>query len=303
MIGASGAGQILQNNQQGYRSQEDITPEPPQGKWRALCSGDSFAFGFGVDNHQTWCHRFGELAGLQTANLGLNGYGLDQSFLRYRRDSKKYSHQIHLFSFILDDIERMRSEISFFGSSKPILVRDSQGLQVKNFPVNDDWKEVPWIHTRSAELAQLKTIEVLKKFTKKSPPPLSLTDAQIRENTLAIFEELSTDAKKSGVHLVVLQLPTLKDLADLERQKQWSQLSADLDRRGIRRIDMLDEFLKIPTRDLAAYFIPGDYHYSVLGNDYVAKVIAAKTEDLLHLRPVALTKAVPQSVTAKRKRS
>src|SRR5262249_54320835 len=71
----------------GFRSKTSYPDAVPPGKFRVLCSGDSFTFGMGVETDATWCAQLEQLAGhgVETVNLGVKGYGLDQEFLRFRR--------------------------------------------------------------------------------------------------------------------------------------------------------------------------------------------------------------------------
>src|SRR5712692_5894096 len=45
-----GRGVYLRTNAQGFRNDHDIATAVPSGRARLICSGDSFTFGYGVDN-------------------------------------------------------------------------------------------------------------------------------------------------------------------------------------------------------------------------------------------------------------
>lgn len=54
-------------------------------RYRIAIVGDSFTFKLEVPYEKTWGHQF-EIAlgpGWQVLNFGVDGYGLDQAFLRY----------------------------------------------------------------------------------------------------------------------------------------------------------------------------------------------------------------------------
>ena len=75
-----GAGRALRINAQGFRGNEPVTRWVPPGKVRVICSGDSFTFGYGVDNDHGWCQQLAALdARMQTVNMGQSGYGVDAS--------------------------------------------------------------------------------------------------------------------------------------------------------------------------------------------------------------------------------
>jgi hypothetical protein len=54
-----GSGRGLTINGQGFRGDRDYAPDPPLR--RLVCSGDSFAMGYGVGDGDTWCARLGEI--------------------------------------------------------------------------------------------------------------------------------------------------------------------------------------------------------------------------------------------------
>src|SRR3989338_2921102 len=82
-------------NSQSLRADREYTKEVPAGMTRAICLGDSFTMGFGVRDDQTWCHLLTRISrDLETLNMGQGGYGLDQAYLRYRRDGEKFDHNI-----------------------------------------------------------------------------------------------------------------------------------------------------------------------------------------------------------------
>jgi len=75
-----GQGVYLKTNSQGFRSNHDFDTVVPNGKYRIICSGDSFTLGYGVDNDHTWRQVLTSLdPRLETVNMGQGGYGVDQA--------------------------------------------------------------------------------------------------------------------------------------------------------------------------------------------------------------------------------
>ncbi len=70
--------------------------------------GDSFTFGQGLAYEDTFVGKIGlELApALQTVNLGVTGYGTDQSLLTLKRDLKKFNTKIVVYTFIYNHVDR-----------------------------------------------------------------------------------------------------------------------------------------------------------------------------------------------------
>src|SRR5271165_6751316 len=130
-----GPGKYLRTDSQRFRDNADFAPIVPYGKARIICSGDSFTFGFGVDNDHTWPQLLAtRTPNLETVNMGQGGYGADQAYLWYKRDGVKLDHDIQVFAFIVDDFRRMQA-LTFIGYGKPMLVVENGQLVTKNVPV------------------------------------------------------------------------------------------------------------------------------------------------------------------------
>src|SRR5205085_2920337 len=71
---------------------------------------------------------------LETGNLAVLGYGIDQAYLRYQRDAASLHHDLHLFAFIGADLERV-GQAFLYGYSKPRLRLEGDALAVDNVPV------------------------------------------------------------------------------------------------------------------------------------------------------------------------
>src|SRR5574340_918348 len=115
-----GPNTYLKTNEQGFRNDRAFDIAVPKGKFRILCSGDSFTLGWGVDNDHAWCERLKSFnPRLETVNMGQGGYGVDQAYLWYKRDGSKFQHQIQLLAFITEDFLRMSFD-TFWGYAKPL---------------------------------------------------------------------------------------------------------------------------------------------------------------------------------------
>lgn len=287
-----GPGLHLETNTQGFRNAEEFSQTVPVNQLRVICSGDSFTLGYGVANNQTWCHHLSVLdSRLQTVNMGQGGYGVDQAYLWYKRDGSTLTHDIHLFTFITNDFERMRSD-SFLGYGKPLLdVRDDQ-LVVGNVPVPERAFYVPWLTQNSEAIKSLKTVELLGQLFQT--PAQAETNNELAENdwlleqvSVEILKDLQQLNRTQDGILVLVYLPTLNDYqpdphGDTEQWRQRVRLaSQDL---GIHFVDLVDEFRTLPATDVPLLFLregevefPGAAgHYTVSGNEYIAQRLYEK---------------------------
>lgn len=113
-------------------------------KYRIAIIGDSFTFGLEVPYEDTWGHQL-ELAlgpDFQVLNFGVDGYGVDQAFLRYKRDVVSWRPDIVVFGFINDDFRRTMCVYGFLCFSggeipfpKPRFVVNEDTLTPLNLPL------------------------------------------------------------------------------------------------------------------------------------------------------------------------
>lgn len=161
-----GPGIYLKTNEQRFRNNNNFSLNPPPNKIRVICSGDSFTFGFGVDNDHTWCQYLAFVNGkLETINMGQGGYGIDQAYLWYKRDGQKINPDILIFSFITSDFYRMKSD-KFFGFDKPILKLENGVLITENVPVPKPF--AVWLKHKRVRIANLNSIRILRELFYKT---------------------------------------------------------------------------------------------------------------------------------------
>jgi hypothetical protein len=92
-------------------------------KKRIALVGDSFTFGQEVTYEDTWGHHLEKALGseFQVLNFGVPGYGVDQAYLRYEKDVRRWNPEIIIFSFINHDLVRTMSVYSFIAFPKSVL--------------------------------------------------------------------------------------------------------------------------------------------------------------------------------------
>lgn len=288
-----GPGIYLRTNSQGFRNNHDISPAVPAGKARIICSGDSFTLGYGVDNDHAWCNRLSLLdPRLETVNMGQGGYGVDQAYLWYKRDSAKIEHQVHLFAFITSDFQRMQSD-SFRGYAKPLLDTVNGALVVKNVPIPKRDYSFPSImqYYYKDSLGFLRTVDVLTRAMRKIG--LAGTDSRnttqrkrvekdehTRKILHEIFEDLKNINEQRSSKLVLIYLPDMDTLAG-ETPGEWTEfLEGESRSLGVPLINLVSEFGALPYQEVVPLFISQKQmargHLSVAGNNLVSKLIHDK---------------------------
>jgi len=61
LVDLYGPGASLHTNAQRFRGTRDVPRAAPAGRVRIVCSGDSFALGYGVGDDATWCQQLSAL--------------------------------------------------------------------------------------------------------------------------------------------------------------------------------------------------------------------------------------------------
>ena len=273
-----GPGIYLKNNSQSFRNNKDFSISIPKEKIRIICSGDSFTHGDGVDNEHTWCQQLTSIDNhLETINVGQSGYGIDQAYLWYMRDGKKFEHNIQIFAFVIDDFYRMENSRYNGLYSKPILKLINNELEVKNIPVSI----YPYLFPKLTQLVNcFDDFRFYGLFnTIRNKICLSKHDMDFKENielqkvTLKVFDNLDKANKEKNSNLVLVLLPEHESLFNYDSDSLRKLLSKEMAKRKIVFIDMFDEFENLPSYELKSLFLTNDPHYSEKGNKFVANIL------------------------------
>jgi hypothetical protein len=111
---------------------------------RIAVVGDSFTFGLEVKYEDTWGHRLELILGdgTQVLNFGVDGYGVDQAYLRYERDVLPWRPDIVILGIINDDLRRTMGVYGFLSFPvaeipfpKPRFVMRGHTLALLNLPL------------------------------------------------------------------------------------------------------------------------------------------------------------------------
>ena len=287
-----GPGASLTNNADGMRIHRPVSPTLAPGVRRVICSGDSFAHGWGVGDADTFCAALEpHFPGLESLNMAQAGFGIDQAYLWYKRDGARYPHQVHLFAFIWNDFERM-ALTSFFGYAKPRLRLRDGGIVVENTPVPAWTGSSRWTQA-SRQLSRLRIVQFLQRFTDQSDSAqLARPEAQVWGVAEAVFRDLDRLNRERGSQLVLVYLPTLADLEAGAWDRRRARLARFASAAHIALVDLTPDIRAVSPDSSAWYFITPNQligrgaarHYTVAGNRWVAARLA---EHLRAIPPVA----------------
>jgi len=282
-----GPGVYFRSNSQGFRNGGDFSPEIPSGKFRIICSGDSFTMGSGVNNDQTWCQQLTQLDHrIQTVNMGQGGYGIDQAYLWYKRDGSKLDFDLHIMAFIYDDFSRM-TYVSFLGYGKPILVIENGKLATKNVPVPQRNSVFVKVVDRLSPLTELRTVAVLRYLARLIAPRASESDYGSRQAkavplAFKVFESLREEHMQRNRLFVTVYLPIHDDCTGRATQDDTLRQTIEEESRkeGLLFWDLAADCQELPAKTVENMFIPPDHlapgHFTAEGNQLVANLLYRK---------------------------
>ncbi len=283
-----GPGRALSTNSRGFRGTREVSDLVPEGRIRVVCSGDSFTLGYGVGDRDTWCARLEEIdPRLETVNMGQGGYGIDQAFLWYQRESAQLEHDIQLFGFIHEDFLRMGSD-RFAGYGKPVLALRGEELVVENVPVPRAAYLWPWLVRNEALLDESRILAGLRALYRRASdlPVGPRTDnfPRLAGLALAAFERARARNREKGSELVLLYLPTRPDFIPNPRDAWRAWMANETRRREMILIDLVPLLRRLSLKQVADFFIEeGELnylgavgHYTEAGNRWVAEQVYQK---------------------------
>jgi hypothetical protein len=297
----SWSGSGLHTNAQGFRGQSDITNYVPSGRIRVLCTGDSFALGEQVGDDEAWCQLLTRLdERLETVNLGQSGYGVDQAYLRYVRDTAPLEYDIHLFTFIGPDLTRM-GRTDHHGYAKPYFQLEADTLVVKGVPVPRALPRFRRLSTWLSERVQsLQLVSLVARRASRASKPVTRSERMdltrkrigplakqvfhrvqrlnMEKNSVAVFVYLPTETELHET------LPWVSSCISCETWRPW--VAAAMDSLGYHFIDLTPALREVPLDTAIRFFIPGDGHYSVAGNAWVAESLYDRLRSLPDVAPL-----------------
>jgi lysophospholipase L1-like esterase len=243
-----------------------------------LAVGDSYTFGDKVSDSETWPAQLEKLSGRRVINGGVDGYGVDQIFLRARRFLSRYRFSAVIFSFIPDDIRRSQMSM-MFATAKPYFdVKDGQ-LTLENVPVPPTFLPEQegelLIALEHSRLAHTVMKRLFPEWWLRAPFE---RQAQDRENGIkvacGVLHELEGLTKLRGSELIVLAQRTEVETPS-EATATKGVLSCVTDP-ATRVLDLQPALSELKAKDPSRYhrlYIPNDGHMTAEGNQFVAREI------------------------------
>jgi hypothetical protein len=214
---------VYRTNKEGFRDDRDYSYEKQSGRKRAVVLGDSFAFGVGVENRETFAKLLEAETPYEVFNLGVSGYDPGQYLLLLKGTGLRYNPDLIVIALYLgNDISDLLLDHYSAGIwYKPFFVLEKEKLVVKNIPVPNKEPNVIKEHVEMNSFIRhiywLRTLNLLRASWTKTVYPFIEKHGVVKDTdqayALQLLEAILGDAQsicKSGGErrLVVLIIPS-----------------------------------------------------------------------------------------------
>jgi hypothetical protein len=258
--------------------------------------GDSYTFGLEVRFEQSWAAQLQVLLGpdFRVLNFGVDGYGVDQAYLRYQRDVRPWRPALVLFGFIEHDLTRSMVVYPFvsfpewgFPFSKPRFALNGEGLELLNAPLPGphdvlgtpaigalpfidfdpgyhagEWTRRPWHASYVLRF-------LVSRFPRPSPPNPRTEGAVVSRINTELLLTFVRRATADGTEPLIVYFPSRGDFQGQDRSAMRIVLQ-NLQQAGVSAIDLTP---CVGTLGPAEAFIAGRPHYAPAGNTAVARCL------------------------------
>jgi hypothetical protein len=250
-------------------------PESGADSFTILAVGDSFTFGQGVGDEDTWPAQLQALIGRRVINAGVFGYGLDQSVLRAERLVEGLRIDLLIVGFIADDVNRcglsIRTQIA-----KPYFKIDENRLVLQNVPVPKS--------SSHQDLDPFRAVfgysELAHRLMMRSQPLYWLAGESVRADNdpekvaCLLTERLRDLGNAKGFSILLLAQPAIYAPSGGEKRKVRRVLSCAR-KNGLATLNLLpliEDYRRAHSRSEAESLFR--VHMTRAGNEWVARQLA-----------------------------
>ena len=294
---------LYKSSMEGIRSGEQgasfASSDPSR---RVAIFGNSFTFAEEVRFEDSWGHFLeqGLPAGTTVLNFGVPGYGVDQAYLRFKREAPRWNPPVSVFAFVQDDIWRTGNVYPFvkgwLGPSKPRFILHGDNLVLLNsptLPLNEIFARpvifaLPLLDYDNAfnpnewavgPLYSSFVIRLLVTLFPRWPEPEEMTrDTIIARLGSRIVEEFYATARASGTNPVIVYFPSRYDFRSTTNFARETVLAL-LKEKNVPVTDLTACLLKRVASE--RLFVMHGIHFSREGNAAAAACIRTLISDKL----------------------
>ena len=264
-------------NARGYRGREYPHARTP-GKLRVVMLGDSLAFGYGVADEEVSSRQLEELVpGIEVVNLAVQGYGTDQSLLRFEREGLLFQPHVAILNFCLanDFRDNAASRAIYDGAYPKPYFKLEQGrlvLHREHVKLSPLQRLGLFLHQRSILFNEMQ--RRVTNGPSKADDGAQAEYPPDRELTVALLQGLAEVSRAHRVRLIVAIYPTLREFIKPSRRPRVILDAAGLE--DVMRVDLRPRLQArgVIEQTFSEYALDGAFHANARGNRVVAEILA-----------------------------
>jgi hypothetical protein len=242
-----------------------------------LAVGDSYTFGYDVSDSETWPAQLEKLSGRRVINGGVDGYGVDQIFLRARRLLSRYRFSTVIFSFIPDDIRRTQMSVMFL-TAKPYFDFKDGRLTLENVPVPPTFRPEKeselLIALEHSRLGHAVMKRLFPEWWLRAPYQRQVQDRETGiKVACGLLHELEGLTKLRGSELIVLAEHEHMELETRSEDRATESVLSCLSDPNTRVLDLKPALSELNAKDPSRYrrlYFPMNVHMTAEGNQFAA---------------------------------
>lgn len=221
---------------------------------RILLLGDSFIMSVYLNEDQTITNELRKRLGknFSVYNLGIPGYGIDQSILAYEKYQKIIDPDIVILFYIDDDISRVLESF-----------RKVEGMNKPSFDLIEGKLTPRYSSQRGISISLMENSYLLNKFYKKYMDYYSI---DLTEN---LFQRLINNTKSNKQNLVIVRCPVHENFIG-DGSNEFYSFKEFFNANGTYYIELEDSLNHLSLEHTSKYFLENDGHPSKEGAEQFA---------------------------------
>ncbi|MFC1497071.1 hypothetical protein ACFLS1_01175 [Verrucomicrobiota bacterium] len=247
-------------NSRGLRDKERSI-EKPDGKKRIVVLGDSFIWGYGVNNKNMFSSVVEEsLTDTEVINLGVCGYSTVQELIRLEMEGLLYNPDLVMLVFCRNDLE---DNLDIKGGGRPVVADNNGTFEIINRPVKKKWKAPvkQWLRHHSRLFCSLEYVTQVRRVMKKRE--------QKRKTLMAVMQDgasmSETKRKDSGLKFSLLEI--------------YSNPTPDIDYAWKVQEHLILRIKEMSLSKKAKLMVVYVAHIECMDKEIFAKLIGSRAED------------------------
>ena len=270
-------------NENGLRDRPH-SYERPNDVERILVLGDSFAWGYGVEESERFSQLLEKSLGVEVINAGVSGYSTDQELLWYQKEGIKYDTDLVILVIAGNDVGDNEQQLVSTIYYKPRFVIEDGQLVLTGFPVPKTSPRGKFVYSLSQRSA-LAYFLVQRYFDALSIYSRSKTNSDQANSPVS-----SSNAETEPFRLTIALIDEIRNVAESRKAKfmivatdrWWNGPPGQTYHNFIDQLKSAGFFVldveALPSFDPNEMVIPQDGHWNEVGHAFTAEAIKAFIE-------------------------